>query len=501
MLGVVSAPLTFEATYDEGLGTVRNSTDYTGHPTHYGHDALGRLTSLVRPGDTEEYPTAEYAYALGVPTDSGGLVNYVETRQLDRAAGTAGDRADHYQISRGYSDGLGRALMSKKEAEPAEGGTGPRVMVQGAVRFNARQKQARTLNAFFSLKTGSLEEMLEFEEIEAPGWQGQFHEQGNLVTLDLVSAHQSTFEYDATGRVLRTFHPDDTFLRSDYEPLVTRVFDENDVDPSSPHFDTPMVHYVDGLGRFIRVDEIVRLNDEGTAADGPRSWTTRYEYDLNDQLTGIIDSQGNVKMLRYDGLKRRTMMNDPDAGISVNAYDAASNLIETLDGKGQRVTYTYDGVNRMLTEDYHDEALLEFSYHRTPDVRYHYDVPAGAVDQGDGTFATARNTRGMLAWIEDTSGEEHTSFDARGRAEWMAKRLPDPVLTPTLEAQSAALVSYRTAFEYRFDGSGRAHALSGQRRSDLSLQRPEPAPGDRGRAHRQHPCRCRIFAGRTAGAA
>ena len=447
-VGAGRAALTFEATYDEGLGTVRSSTDYTGNTTHYGHDVLGRLTSLIKPGDTEQYPTAEYEYALAVPTDSSGLVNYVETRQLDRAPATAGEKADHYLISRGYSDGLGRALMSKKEAESAEGETGPRVVVQGAMRFNARQKEARTFHAYFSLKTGSLEEQLEFEDIEAAGWQGLFHEQGNLVALDLVSAHQSTIEYDATGRVLRTFHPDGTFLRSEYEPLVTRVFDENDVDPSSPHFDTPMVHHVDGLGRFMRVDEIVRLNDDGTAADGPRSWTTRYEYDLNDQLTGIIDSQGNVKVLRYDGLKRRTLMNDPDAGISVNAYDAASNLIETADGKGQRVTYTYDGVNRMLTEDYHDAASPEFSYQRTPDVRYHYDVPAAAVDQGDGTFATARNTPGMLAWVEDTSGEEHTSFDARGRAEWIAKRLPDPVLTPTLEAQSVALVSYRTAFEY-----------------------------------------------------
>src|SRR5262245_59922700 len=108
-------------------------------------------------------------------------------------------------------------------------------------------------------------------------------------------------------------------------------------------------------------------------------------------------------------------MNDPDAGISTDRYDDASNVAETVDAKGQRITHTYDGANRVLTEDYKDETSSEFSYHRSPDIAYHYDAPAGPVDQGDNSSATARNTKGKLAWVEDTSGREHVSFDARGR--------------------------------------------------------------------------------------
>jgi hypothetical protein len=54
----------------------------------------------------------------------------------------------------------------------------------------------------------------------------------------------------------------------------------------------------------------------------------------------------------------------------------------------------------------------------------------------------------MLAWIEDTSGREHTSFDARGRVEWTVKQIPDPVLAPTLEFQLQTAVAYKTAYEY-----------------------------------------------------
>ena len=55
-----------------------------------------------------------------------------------------------------------------------------------------------------------------------------------------------------------------------------------------------------------------------------------------------------------------------------------------------------------------------------------YDLPASLVDSGDGCRVTARNTKGMLAYVRDTSGEEHTSYDARGRVEWTVKRIPDP---------------------------------------------------------------------------
>jgi YD repeat-containing protein len=441
-------PLVFEAEYDEGLATVRRSTDFNGNTTTYAFDALGRLVRMVKPGDSTEYPTLEYAYGVAVPTAAGGLVNYVETRQLDRDPGTAGEKPDHYLIARQFMDGLGRVLMTRSEAEPAEGSAAPRVVVSGAVLFNARQQAARSLNPHFTTVDGSLEEMLDFEHIEASGWRGWFHEQGALVELDLASAHAVASEFDATLRVVRAVNPDGTFGRTEFQPLVTRVFDENDTDEGSPHYDTPMVQFTDGLGRLIRVDEVVRLNDDGTPATALQTWTTRYDYNLNDRLVRTVDSQQNVKELQYDGLKRKISMNDPDAGISTYVYDDASNLIETVDAKGQRITYTYDGVNRILTEEYHDELSTEHSYQRSPDVLYHYDAPAERLDQGDGTRSTARNVRGMLAWVEDTSGEEHTSFDTRGRIEWTVKRIPDPVLSAALNPEPSTLVAYRTVFEF-----------------------------------------------------
>src|SRR5205085_2235589 len=128
---------------------------------------------------------------------------------------------------------------------------------------------------------------------------------------------------------------------------------------------------------------------------------------------------------------------DPDRGVMNFAYDDASNLIESRDAKNQRITYTYDGVNRIRTEDYHDEGLpfsANFTYvpsspitpTNRPDVAYFYDLPQPNLDVGDGTTATAANVKGKLAYVWDLSGEEHTSFDARDRVNFLVKRVRDP---------------------------------------------------------------------------
>lgn len=441
--------LIFHGTNDAGFGTTTRSLDFNQNPTTCGYDAFGRLVQMIKPGDSADLPTIEYDYALGLPFGVGGIVNYIETRQLDRAPGTAGLNArDYYLIGRQFMDGLGRVLLAKQEAEPAPGGSTPRVVVSGAVLFNARMKPSHTLNPYFSrLASSNLDDLLAYESIEDPAWKGTFHQNGQLVDLTLGNAHQTSVNYDALLRTIRSINPDGTPTRTEFEPLITKAYDENDTDPTSPFYDTPLIHYQDGLGRLIRADELSHLNDDGTASGTVKTWTTSFTYDPRDLLTTITDSQNNIKTMAYDGLKRKTAMSDPDRGNVSFVYDDASNIKATLDAKEQQILYTYDGANRLLTEDYLDDNSPEFSYHRSPDVACFYDEPLPSVDNGDGTRSTARNTKGMLAYVVDTSGEEHNSYDERGRVEWTIKRIPDPLLQSSSTA-SPPLLSYRTQFDH-----------------------------------------------------
>jgi len=445
-VGGGSAPLPYFAEYDTIHGVITQFTELNGAATRYGYDEFARLTRLVEPGDTEEFPTEEYAYHLAqtVPGGSGlpyaqGTVNFVEVRKLDRVPGT-GVKRDYFHIARNFVDGLGRPLMTKEEAEDDPATGLPRVAVSGATRFNARTRPAYQMQPYYTRSSGAtLDALLAFEDVRAPGWEGLFHEDGALVARNLAQAHKLEYAYDATLRGTEVVAPDGAVSRTEYEPLVRKAFDQNDADVASPHFDTPKIARQDGLGRLVRVDELAKLNDDGTPATGVQVWSTHYAYDVNDQLTRVTDAQGNVRIMQYDGRHRMVYMDDPDRGETRFTYDAASNLVRTEDAKRQVVENTYDGVNRILSEDYRDEGL-PFSANRSPDVRYVYDAPLGPVELGGGETATPENTAGKLVAVIDLAGEEHFSYDARGRIAWSVKRVPDPV--------TGTLVSYTQRLEH-----------------------------------------------------
>ena len=454
-VGAGTQPLIAQAGYDEGLGVVTSSLDFNTNQTAYGYDSFGRVINIVKPYDSPSLPTIEYDYALAQPFGPSGVVNFLETRQLDKSASQSpGDHRSYYFITRQFIDGLGRLLMTKHEAEPGAPNGPPRVVISAAVQFNARQKPSITLNSCYSLLPGNqLDTLLAFEDIGAPGWQGAFSFNGQLQNLGLATAHKTSVTYDALLREVSSANPDSTIRRMRYEPLLNKAFDENQTDLASPFFGDSMAHYEDGLGRLVRVDENVRRNDDGTSASTTNTWTTGYEYDVNDMLTRLTDSQGNGKPMRYDGLRRKTFMNDPDRGVLSFAYDDAGNVLGTTDARNQHIVFTYDGANRLLTETYVGSLLSprrgEDRGEGPVNVAYHYDAPAGLIENGDGTREIAQNTRGMLSFISDGAGEEHLSYDARGRIHYLIKRVPNLLFLATLNSPpSSVLVNYRTTFDF-----------------------------------------------------
>ncbi len=229
------------------------------------------------------------------------------------------------------------------------------------------------------------------------------------------SAPASEWAYDALGRSVEVrTPPDDDGVRArrttQYKPLMVIESDGEDNLPGGPHADTPKTLVHDGMNRLIEVREIEALSnaDSGT-------FITRYRYALPNLLAEVEDAKGNVKYMRFDALGREIFMNDCDRGHMTNTYDAVGNLLSTVDAKSQRIEYTYDGANRLLSEDYIDNAS-PLSLHRTPDVAYHYDRPS--VD-----YPWLANTRGQLAWVEDLTGTTYHGFDARAYVERLIKRI------------------------------------------------------------------------------
>jgi RHS repeat-associated protein len=453
-IGGAVASVKLEADYDLGLGVLTESRDFNNHETSYRYDPFGRISSITKPGDSLESPTESYDYRLGMGISDGRTINWIETRQRETAGGGTVD-------SRMFFDGLSRKIMRRAEGEePGQ------IVVTDTVVFNDRRTEWKTYLPYFA--SGSL-------DFEDPTFETAYQEKH----YDALGRSTVVYQPDTgNGRAFskNTYAP---LSRLQQDEEQTRPASPHF--GAGMRYIEDGLRDKDGKGRLRTVEEIVKVDAAGEFSETPLTWTTRYRYDTLDNFTGYTDSQDNEKHFLYDSLNRRVFMDDPDRGHYWWAYDDAGNVLRTCDAKNQHLAFRYDGANRIAAE-WHLEAgtggaspspgaiwaNLPAAPTTTPDVEYHYDSPVGALAKeafwrprevegiaqvvlnrlpastgadlnADGLIdardlalrsaapatagsITGENTLGRLAWVSDQAGEEHLSYDTRGRAVWKVKR-------------------------------------------------------------------------------
>lgn len=345
--------------YDPVLWTVTRSTDLNGHATEYRYDNWSRLLKVITPGDSEEFPSVEYAYHLGNP------VSWTEARAREEVGlpGTLDSRA--------YFDGFGGKIEEKSECEDAPDGS-QRFVISGLAQFAKRGLARRTFLPDFTATW----------DFESPD------------SLALESRNHSDVYYDCLGRTVRIepFGQDKTPTTVEYRPAEVEAWDAEDNTEDGPHEATPTLKRYDGLGR---VTEMVE-NNEG------ETYTSRFTYNARGDLVKYTDALANETFIEYDPLGRRTRLDDPDSGISTFTYDDLGRLTSVTDAKSQIKTVYYDDFDRVDRID----------YSTTPgepnDVEYHYDAPSPYLPH-------ARNLKGRLSWVKDATGARFFSYDDRSR--------------------------------------------------------------------------------------
>ena len=83
-------------------------------------------------------------------------------------------------------------------------------------------------------------------------------------------------------------------------------------------------------------------------------------------LTTITDALGNIRNFTYDGIGSRIDRARPPCigrrDVTAHgriAYDDASNIDAAVDPRSQTTNFTYDALNRPLTEDYTGQSGTE----------------------------------------------------------------------------------------------------------------------------------------------
>lgn len=386
--------------------------------TRYRYDEHGRVTKILLPGDTDATPTTTVAFELADPSS-----RILITQRASTAA-----TADIVEAK--CLDGRGREFQHRQRLSPTSW------QVDGFTEFDSRGKPVRRYQQYLST-SGACE--------NAPPANVPF----------------TRFVYDPTGRMLKETEPDGSFRSTVYGPLVTRMFDEDDNDPSDPETNTPDVRTYDGLGRLTSTSR--QLTTGGALS------VNTFGYDTLGLLSTVRDPAGHVRTQTSDRFGRVVRVDDTNAGVATMDYDDLGNLVLATDARGTAVRNEYDGANRLV-------ARFNPAADAATRVTYRYDTLAGCTE-----CTNAGNQIVQMTWPGATAAGEHRfGFDARGNPVFEQKVIAGHAFT-TRHRFDVAMREIGlthpdgTAIDTTLDGAGRPTAVSGAVTSAEYNERGEPS--------------------------
>jgi RHS repeat-associated protein len=269
------------------------------------------------------------------------------------------------RMSFGYSDGFGREIQKKVQAEPGpavDGGAvvDPRWVGSSWTIYNNKGKAVRQYEPFFSQL--------------AKGHQFEF---APIVGVSSIIC------YDPVQRAVCTVHPNHTYEKIVFDPWRQASWDVNDTvlqdlpasDPDvgdffrrlplaaySPtwrvqraggglgpeeqatatktavHANTPSVAYFDTLGRTF-----VTVADKGAAG----KFATHVEFDLQSNQRSVTDPLGRiVATFDYNMVGQRVRQASMDAGERWILNDVLGKTIRAWDARGHNVRSEFDALRR-----------------------------------------------------------------------------------------------------------------------------------------------------------
>ena len=213
------------------------------------------------------------------------------------------------------------------------------------------------------------------------------------------------------GRPIKTTLPDNTTATVSYSGLTTTT--------------------TNAKGQVARetrnaLGQVIQTAQANPASPGSIGMVLDMAYDAHGNLLSMTRNAGHgaiVTSHQYDALGRRTKTIDPDRGTEQAFYNAAGEMIRSIDGAGMEVRVDIDALGRMWRRHSGKSSsanapplagLIFADGFETPSL----SVPGLVVDMW--RYDTAANGKGLLHYEERTAqGEDsyrHTmTYDTRGR--------------------------------------------------------------------------------------
>ena len=260
------------------------------------------------------------------------------------------------QESYGYSDGFGREVMTKAEAEP---GLAPIRDEQGALilepngALRTEHVDTRWIGSGRTVFDNKGNPVKKYEPFFSS--THEYEDEAELVETGVTPV----LHYDPLGRLVHTQFPDGSHTRVVFDAWREESWDQNDTVEGTPwlaqhqggsdeekraarlalaHAGTFAVAHLDTLGRTF-----LAVADNGHRGKN----ATRIELDIEGNQLSITDARGVVvARQRYDMLSRSVLTDSPDAGERRTLIGVGSALIRRWDSRGQVFRHEYDALRR-----------------------------------------------------------------------------------------------------------------------------------------------------------
>ncbi|HAJ57219.1 MAG TPA: hypothetical protein DCL35_05560 [Candidatus Omnitrophica bacterium] len=357
----------------------------------YTYDSFGNLTSATDAlgrSVTTEYETAFYAYPQSVTNALGHSVSYVYDPKFGIVTSVTDSNG---QTTTSSFDSFSRVVQSRNaNNEVVSTHTYPDFntkVIANALGLSKTEYADGLGRKYRSVSVG--EDGAAARSVSAEVY---FNNRG-LVEKESIAHYIDEdpsqilyvrYEYDLRGRPKKTISDFPGTLK-DAESQV------NYINPLYVETIDPEGHKKGTLKDvYGNVIEVTEFTSGGV-------FKTKYEYDIQNNLTKTTDSKDNVTQIWYDSIGRKLKMDDPDMGVWTYEYDLLGNLVKQADAKNQVLEFHYDALNR-LTKKVSllggAEAILS---------EYYYDD------------TTKENCVGRLSKIADQSGSTEFFYDNLGR--------------------------------------------------------------------------------------
>jgi YD repeat-containing protein len=327
-------------TYDS-LGNPLTISDPENNITSYAYDAVGRLIKTTTPEGVE----SSYTYS-----DAGKLLSIT-----DNDANTTEYTSDKNGYTTSVTNALGQSAFSEYN--------------NLGQLLNQTDPLGSTLSYTYN-ENGSLA-----SQTDELGYISKYTYDpfGSQISVTDRKASVTRYEYDALNRRTATKNPDGGVIKNQYDQM-SRLIKQTD-----PLGNTTAYAY-DPMGRIKSVTDaltgVLRYtydkNGNITQSQDKENHTTKYEYDAEDRLikiinplnettvyvyddsgrlTETINSAGHITKTSYDRDGRILSETNPLPQSTTYQYDAGGHLIsKTLPDSVTEITYTYDRLDRLITE-------------------------------------------------------------------------------------------------------------------------------------------------------